>query len=272
MKPYVYKTTDYGKTWTALPRAGKRRARLRARDQGRHGQPEPAVPGHRIRPLDLASMAASAGRSTRAATFPAVAVRDIVVHPRESDLVLATHGRGIWIIDDISPLRALTPDLMSKDAAFIPGPARRPVLPGQRRMGRKATRAFTGPQPSRRRPDHLLPEEPPHLRRSEDRDFRCRTASWWTRIAGSKHRGLNRATWSMRLKPPTRSAGGHRALRRRHRSARAARHLHGEDDQGRQGLHHEAERRARSARQVHGGGSQGAVRSGDEGLQDCSST
>ena len=51
--------------------------------------------------------------------FPAVAVRDIVVHPRESDLVLATHGRGIWIIDDISSLRALTPDLMAKDAVLL---------------------------------------------------------------------------------------------------------------------------------------------------------
>jgi hypothetical protein len=37
--------------------------------------------------------------------FPAVAVRDIVVQRRESYLVLATHGRGIRIIDDISPLR-----------------------------------------------------------------------------------------------------------------------------------------------------------------------
>ena len=42
----------------------------------------------------------------KGADFPNVAVRDIVVHPRESDLILATHGRGIWIIDDISPLAA----------------------------------------------------------------------------------------------------------------------------------------------------------------------
>ena len=41
--------------------------------------------------------------------FPAVAVRDLAVHPRDYDLVLATHGRGIWVIDDISPWRALTP-------------------------------------------------------------------------------------------------------------------------------------------------------------------
>ena len=79
-------------------------------------------------------MAASTGRSTRARDFPAVAVRDIVVQPRESDLVLATHGRGIWIIDDISPLRALTPELMAKDAALIPGRARDSILQRQRRL------------------------------------------------------------------------------------------------------------------------------------------
>ena len=40
-----------------------------------------------------------------AANFPDVAVPDLVVHPTTSDLVIATHGRGIWIIDDISPWR-----------------------------------------------------------------------------------------------------------------------------------------------------------------------
>ena len=35
--------------------------------------------------------------------FPAVAVRDIAIHPRDHDLVLATHGRGIWIVDDLTP-------------------------------------------------------------------------------------------------------------------------------------------------------------------------
>ena len=35
------------------------------------------------------------------------------------DLVVGTHGRGIWIIDDITPLRALSTGLMTKEAAFI---------------------------------------------------------------------------------------------------------------------------------------------------------
>ena len=41
--------------------------------------------------------------------IPPVAVRDLAVQPRDNDLVLATHGRGIWIVDDITPLRHLTP-------------------------------------------------------------------------------------------------------------------------------------------------------------------
>jgi hypothetical protein len=45
-----------------------------------------------------------------------------MVHPRTWDLVLATHGRGIWIVDDISPLRALTPALMSQESGFPPMP------------------------------------------------------------------------------------------------------------------------------------------------------
>src|SRR5206468_11814246 len=51
--------------------------------------------------------------------FPAVAVRDLTIQPRENDLVLATHGRGIWIIDDITPWRALTPEMLSQEVAFV---------------------------------------------------------------------------------------------------------------------------------------------------------
>jgi photosystem II stability/assembly factor-like uncharacterized protein len=49
-----------------------------------------------------------------------VAVRDIVIHPKTNDLVLATHGRGIFIVDDISPLRRLTPEILQQDAALLP--------------------------------------------------------------------------------------------------------------------------------------------------------
>jgi hypothetical protein len=48
--------------------------------------------------------------------LPTVPVDDIVVHPRENDLVLGTHGRGVWIMGDITPLEELTTDVLASVA------------------------------------------------------------------------------------------------------------------------------------------------------------
>ncbi|MGW8266082.1 MAG: VPS10 domain-containing protein, partial [Longimicrobiales bacterium] len=48
--------------------------------------------------------------------LPTVAVHGIVVHPRENDLVLGTHGRGFWVLDDLGLLEGLTPDVLGGDA------------------------------------------------------------------------------------------------------------------------------------------------------------
>ncbi|MFN3939457.1 MAG: hypothetical protein ACK4IY_02645, partial [Chitinophagales bacterium] len=52
-----------------------------------------------------------------------VAVYDMAIHPTEHDLILATHGRGIIIIDDLTPIRALTPAVMESDFTFLPNRA-----------------------------------------------------------------------------------------------------------------------------------------------------
>jgi photosystem II stability/assembly factor-like uncharacterized protein len=46
--------------------------------------------------------------------IPTVPVRDIVVHPRDNDLIVGTHGRSIYIIDDITPLREISEEVMQK--------------------------------------------------------------------------------------------------------------------------------------------------------------
>jgi photosystem II stability/assembly factor-like uncharacterized protein/cell division septum initiation protein DivIVA len=51
--------------------------------------------------------------------FPTIAVRDIQIHPRERDLLIATHGRGLWVLDDITALEALTPDALQKEAVLF---------------------------------------------------------------------------------------------------------------------------------------------------------
>src|SRR4030095_14736771 len=48
------------------------------------------------------------------------AVRDIALQAQADDLVLATHGRGIWVIDDISPLRSLSAQLLASNVALVP--------------------------------------------------------------------------------------------------------------------------------------------------------
>jgi photosystem II stability/assembly factor-like uncharacterized protein len=56
--------------------------------------------------------------------MPRVPVYDLAIHPRENDLVLATHGRGIWILDNLSALQQLTPQVLAAPAhLFAPRPA-----------------------------------------------------------------------------------------------------------------------------------------------------
>ncbi len=129
-----------------------------------------------------------------------MAVRDIVVHPRESDLVLATHGRGIWIIDDISPLRALKPELMDKDATVIDGP---PAIQYFQSNGGwpEGDETFNGPS---RPTDAFITyyQKRRHIFGDLKIEIFDQDGKLLDTIAGSKHRGLNRATWGMRLKPP----------------------------------------------------------------------
>jgi photosystem II stability/assembly factor-like uncharacterized protein len=199
MKSYAYKTTDYGKTWTSL----------NLQENGVLGYAH-VIKEDTVDPnlLFLGTefglwISVDAGRhwaQYKASNFPSVAVRDIVVHPRESDLVLATHGRGIWIIDDISPLRALTPDLMAKDAALIEGP---PAIQYFNANGgwAEGDESFNGPS---RPTDAFIDYYQKHRHIFGDLKIEIldQDGKLVDTIPGSKHRGLNRATWSMRLNPP----------------------------------------------------------------------
>jgi photosystem II stability/assembly factor-like uncharacterized protein len=199
MKPYAYKTTDYGKTWTSL----------NLQENGVQGY------AHVIKEDTVDSNLLFVGTEFglwisvdggqrwaqyRGSDFPSVAVRDIAVHPRASDLVLATHGRGIWIIDDISPLRALTPDLMAKDATLVEGP---PAIQYLNANGGwpQGDASFTGPS---RPTDAFIDYYQKHRHIFGDLKIEIldQDGKLVDTIPGSKHRGLNRAQWSMRLKPP----------------------------------------------------------------------
>ncbi len=132
--------------------------------------------------------------------FPSVSVRDLAFQTRDQDLVVATHGRGIWIVDDLTPLRALTPDVLGKDVAFLPG---RPVRQKPRGSGGwpEGDASYEGPNP----PSGAVIAYYQKTRHTFGRmkleilDASGRVVD--TPPAG-KRKGINRVLWSMQEKPP----------------------------------------------------------------------
>ena len=199
MTPHVYRTTDFGKTWTDLPLDGG----------GVRGYAH-VIKEDLVNPnlLFLGTefglwISTDGGRrwaQYKGSGFPQVAVRDMVVHPRTSDLVLATHGRGIWIIDDISPLRALTPAMLSEDAGFLPVPAA-PQWMEVNAGWPEGDGTFTGPS---KPTDAMIPyyQRSRHIYGDLKIEILDQQGKLVDTVATSEHRGVNRATWSMHLKPP----------------------------------------------------------------------
>ena len=70
--------------------------------------------------------------------LPVVRVDDVLVHPRDGDLVLATHGRGVMIMDDVTPLQQLTDDAMG-DELFLFEPREAVAWKQDRRLSRSVT-------------------------------------------------------------------------------------------------------------------------------------
>ncbi len=97
-KPYLLRSADRGRSWTAIA-GGPPRARQHLDDRRGHRRARAALRRHRVRPLLLAATAGSSGSSSRAACRRSP-VRDLAIQRRENDLVVATFGRGIYILDD----------------------------------------------------------------------------------------------------------------------------------------------------------------------------
>jgi len=117
LKPYIYKTSDYGKSWTKLGQGLPDNAFVRVvrEDPKRRGLlyagTETGVfvsfnDGANWRPLKL--------------NLPTTPVHDLVI--KDNDLVVATHGRAFWILDDLTPLRQYSADTLEKDL-FLYAPA-----------------------------------------------------------------------------------------------------------------------------------------------------
>jgi photosystem II stability/assembly factor-like uncharacterized protein len=201
MAPYVYRTTDFGKTWTPLLTAQE--------SKGVRGYAH--VVKDDLVQKDLVFVGTEFGlfvsidagktwAQFKGSRFPAVAVRDLAVHPRDHDLVLATHGRGIWVIDDISPWRALKPEVLNQEATFV---SARPVQQRIEANGGWASGAavFTGDNPPGAAVITYY-QKSRHLFGKLKLEVLDSTGRVVDTLPASKRPGLNRVIWSMREKPP----------------------------------------------------------------------
>lgn len=108
-RPFLYRTTDAGKTWTSIS-SNLPNAPINVVVQDRKNR-HLLIAG-----TDLGVFVSLDGGSRwwpLKANLPTVAIHDLTIHPRENDLVLATYGRAIWA-GDISPLQELSDDVLGR--------------------------------------------------------------------------------------------------------------------------------------------------------------
>jgi hypothetical protein len=119
--PHLYRTHDFGKTWTKITNGIPEGAYVRAVRE------DPVRKGLLFAGTELGvyfSLDDGDHWQSLRLNMPVTPVHDLVI--KDSDLVAATHGRSFWILDDISPLRQLASDITTSTAyLFKPAPAMR---------------------------------------------------------------------------------------------------------------------------------------------------
>jgi hypothetical protein len=116
-KPYLLKSTDKGKTWSSIAGNLPERGNIYTIAQD-HIKPELLFVGTEFGLF----FTIDEGKHwvQLKGGFPTIAVRDLVIQKRENDLVVGTFGRGIYILDDYTPLRLLTEEILHKEAMLFP--------------------------------------------------------------------------------------------------------------------------------------------------------
>lgn len=112
MKPYVFVTEDFGQNWTDIT------GNL-PDDFSTYVIREDPINSNLLFVGTEAAVHFSYNRGQNwqelMADMPTVAIHDLIIHPREGDLIAGTHGRSIWIMDDINPLRQFKEAVLEKD-------------------------------------------------------------------------------------------------------------------------------------------------------------
>lgn len=203
MKTYLAKSNDMGKTWTMMKNdeftgfAHKIKEDLVNKDLLFAGT-EMGL---------YASLDAGANWFRMKNNIPWKAmVRDIQIHPVTNDLILATHGRGIMIVDNITPMRNMTKEVAAKDVVIFDS---KPVnlTMGKYYIGSGSGDGYIGGNPSQQASVQYYFKD--RVSSGEVKvDIYDKEGKLIQTIPGSKRRGINIVSWNMRGTPPKVASGG----------------------------------------------------------------
>ncbi|HEY6089365.1 MAG TPA: hypothetical protein VD771_06205, partial [Gemmatimonadaceae bacterium] len=203
-KPYVLKSTDYGAHWTQI--AGN----LPASGSVQVVREDLVEPNLLFAGTEFGAFYTANGGSSWTQlkyNIPTVAVHDIVVHPREHDLVIGTHGRGVFIIDDITPLEKLAEANRTSTYLFPVKPATEynpnsSVPGGVRGAGALGDREYSAPNPAFGAIITYYVRD--SLPKGGDLTLGIYDAAGnrVRELTANKKRGMHRVTWDLRNAPP----------------------------------------------------------------------
>jgi len=112
-EPWIFVTTDHGASWRALGGGLPDGQVVRViREDLRN--PDLLIAGTEF--SVFASLDRGLSWHSLGDNMPTVATLDIVIHPRDNDVIAGTHGRSLWLMDDITPLQQLTPAVRDSKA------------------------------------------------------------------------------------------------------------------------------------------------------------
>jgi hypothetical protein len=194
-RAYVYVSDDYGQTWRSITAGLPAASVHKLREHPRNARL--LFVGHE-RGIHF-SIDGGASWSPLTLNMPTVPVDDLFIHPRENDLIAGTHGRSIWVLDNISSLEALTPEAMQTDAFLVP-PARARLLSVYNPQAWYGAGQYFAPNPV------FGAAIDYYVRDGAGADVRVTIADARgtpiRTVKGTGRAGLNRATWDLRMESP----------------------------------------------------------------------
>jgi hypothetical protein len=201
-RPYVFASEDYGASWKPIAA----------------GLPEWSVNVVREHPsepnllfvgdeIGIFVSTDRGGSWHRMANLPTVKVNDIAVHPRDNDLVVATHGRSIWIMDDLNPLEGMAKGpVLDEDATlFPPAQATEWFRPGGWPFWGDAFQGENEPDGSMLR---YWVKSAPAAEAKATLTVRAASGEVVRVLEGPATPGLHQVVWDMREKAPVEVQGG----------------------------------------------------------------